>query len=124
MVVGKPDVLVDAIQREAMSRYNRLFTSFLRSASNDALKRMRQTVRSWRIHRRTPATLDDLAQQCNPTIQGWWNYYGVFYRTAMQAIFQYVDRKLERWARRKYKTPEDFKLVVASTHKIQAASCW
>jgi len=90
--------------REAMSRYNRLFTSFLPAASNDALKRMRQTVRSWRIHRRTPATLDDLAQQCNPTIQGWWNYYGAFYRTAMHAIFQYVDRKLERWARRKYKT--------------------
>jgi predicted RNase H-like nuclease len=29
---------------------------------------------------------------------------GAFYRTAMYAIFQYVDRKLERWARRKYKT--------------------
>jgi RNA-directed DNA polymerase len=90
--------------REAMSRYNRLFTSFLPAASNDALKRMRQTVRSWRIHRRTPATLDDLAQQCNPTIQGWWNYYGAFYRTAMHAIFQFVDRKLECWARRKFKT--------------------
>jgi len=90
--------------REAMSRYNRRFTSFLPAASNDALKRMRQTVRSWRIHRRTPATLEDFAQQCNPTIQGWWNYYGAFYRTAMHAIFQYVDRKLERWARRKYKT--------------------
>jgi len=87
--------------REAMSRYNRRFTSFLPAASNDALKRMRQTVLSWQIHRRTPATLEDFAQQCNPTIQGWWNYYGAFYRTAMHAIFQYVDRKLERWARRK-----------------------
>jgi Response regulator receiver domain/Group II intron, maturase-specific domain len=28
----------------------------------------------------TSITLDDLAQQCNPTIQGWWNYYGAFYR--------------------------------------------
>jgi hypothetical protein len=30
--------------------------------------------------------------------------YWVLYRTAMHAIFQYVDTKLERWARRKYKT--------------------
>ncbi|MFT4510413.1 group II intron maturase-specific domain-containing protein [Caballeronia sp. 15711] len=53
---------------------------------------------------RTPATLDDLAQQCNPTIRGCWNYFGAFYRTAMYAIFQSVDRKLERWARWKFET--------------------
>jgi Group II intron, maturase-specific domain len=70
----------------------------------DALKRMRQTVRGWRIHRQTSTVLDDLAQQCNPTIQGWWNYYGAFYQIAMRKFFRYVDRKLEQWARRKYKT--------------------
>nr|WP_255631872.1 group II intron maturase-specific domain-containing protein [Caballeronia sp. dw_19] len=65
---------------------------------------MRQKVRGWRIHRRTPATLNDLAQQCNLTMQGWWNYYGAFYQTAMHELFQYVDGRLEQWARRKYKT--------------------
>ncbi|MEX3978508.1 group II intron maturase-specific domain-containing protein [Paraburkholderia sp. EG287A] len=64
---------------------------------------MRQVVRSWRVHRRTPATLDELAQQCNTTIQGWWNYYGAFYRTAMHSLFGYIDLRLLRWARRKYK---------------------
>ncbi|WP_454740493.1 group II intron maturase-specific domain-containing protein [Cupriavidus necator] len=63
---------------------------------------MRTTVRGWRIYRRTSATLDDLAQRCNATIQGWWNYYGAFYRTAMRKLFSYVDRRLEQWARRKY----------------------
>ncbi|MEX3968975.1 group II intron maturase-specific domain-containing protein [Paraburkholderia sp. EG286B] len=58
--------------RRALSKHRRLFTGFLPAVSNDALKRMRHTVRSWRIHRRTPATLDELAQQCNTTIQGWW----------------------------------------------------
>lgn len=66
--------------REALNnRYNRRFTSFLPAVSNDALKRMRQMVRDWRIHRRTSSSLEDLAQQCNPIIQGWWNYYGAFY---------------------------------------------
>ena len=66
--------------REALNnRYNRRFTSFLPAVSSDALKRMRQMVRDWRIHRRTSSSLEDLPQQCNPIIQGWWNYYGAFY---------------------------------------------
>ena len=90
--------------RAARNSRNQLFTGFLPGASVDALKRMRQTVRRWKLHRQTPATLAELAQQYNPTIRGWFNYYGAFYRTAMQQLFRYIDRKLEQWARRKYKT--------------------
>lgn len=90
--------------RKALSKHRRLFTSFLPGASDDALKAMRKTVRDWRLYRKTPATLAELAQQCNPAIRGWWNYYGAFYKTAMHELFRYVDRKLEQWARRKYKT--------------------
>src|SRR5206468_2773955 len=90
--------------RAARSRRQRVFTSFLPGVSEDALKRMRQAVRGWKLHSQTPATLAKLAQQCNPTIQGWWNYYGAFYQTAMRGFFHYIDRTLERWARRKYKT--------------------
>jgi RNA-directed DNA polymerase len=90
--------------RKAMSNQHRLFTSFLPGASADAMKRMRQAVRGWRIPRQTPATLAELAQQCNPVIRGWWTYYGAFYQTTMHKLFRYVDCKLERWARRKYQT--------------------
>jgi len=91
--------------REALNnRYHRRFTSFLPAVSSDALKRMRQTVRDWRMHRRTSSTLENLAQQCNPIIQGWWNYYGAFYQRSMLDLFHYIDDKLEQWARRKYKT--------------------
>jgi RNA-directed DNA polymerase len=90
--------------RAARNSRNQLFTGFLPGASVDALKRMRQTVRRWKLHGQTPATLAELAQQYNPMIRGWFNYYGAFYRTAMQQLFRYIDRKLEQWARRKYKT--------------------
>lgn len=89
--------------RGALSKHQRRFTGFLPAVSSDALKRMRQHVRSWRIHRRTSATLDELAQQFNTTIQGWWNYYGAFYRTTMHSLFGYIDLRLMRWARRKYR---------------------
>jgi hypothetical protein len=81
-----------------------MFTSFLPGASADALKRMRKVVRGWRIHRQTAATLAELAKQCNPAIRGWWNYFGAFYRMAMQKLHRSIDRRLEQWARRKYKT--------------------
>ena len=77
--------------RRALSKHRRLFTGFLPAVSNDALKRMRHAVRRWNIHRRTPATLDELAQQCNTTIQGWWNYYGAFYPTTMLLIYLHID---------------------------------
>jgi len=90
--------------RKAINRQSRAFTNFLPGVSADALKRMRKEVRGWRIHRQTPGTLVELAQQYNPKIRGWWNYFGAFYRTAMRGLFQYIDQKLEQWARRKYKT--------------------
>ena len=89
--------------RKAQSKHHRIFTSFLPAASDEALKRMRQTVRGWKLTRQSHLTLAELARQYNPMIQGWWNYYGTFYPTAMHAISQHIDRALERWARRKYK---------------------
>ncbi len=90
--------------RVAINRQKRAFTNFLPGVSADALKRMRKEVRGWRIHRQTPGTLVELAQQYNPKIRGWWNYFGAFYRTAMRGLSQYIDQKLKLWARRKYKT--------------------
>jgi RNA-directed DNA polymerase len=84
--------------RKALSKQNRFFTSFLPGVSADAKKRMRQTVRGWKLNRQTQVTLAELARQYNPMIQGWWNYYGAFYQTAMHQIFQHIDRTLERWA--------------------------
>jgi RNA-directed DNA polymerase len=90
--------------RKALSRQGRRFTSFLPGVSTAAVKRMRQTVRGWRLPRQTPKTLAELAEQCNPTVRGWWNYYGAFYPTGLREFLRFLDRKLERWAQRKYKS--------------------
>ena len=89
--------------RKAINRRKKAFTNFLPGVSADALKRIRTEVRGWRIHRQTPGTLDELALQYNPKIRGWWNYFGAFYRSAMQRLSQFLDEKFMQWARRKYK---------------------
>jgi group II intron reverse transcriptase/maturase len=90
--------------RIAKDKHGRYFTSFLPAVSETALKRMRETVRGWKLHRRTPVTLEELAWQYNSTIRGWMNYYEAFYKSEMQGLYQYLDQKLMQWARRKYKT--------------------
>ena len=90
--------------RKAVSKQKRVFTSYLPAISTDAMKRIREEIGNWQIHRRTPSTMAELAKQYNPVIQGWWNYYGAFYPTALRRLSQHIDQKLEQWARRKYKT--------------------
>ena len=99
--------------RKAIDRQKRAFTNFLPGVSADALKRIRKEVRGWRIYRQTPGTLDELAQQYNPKIRGWWNYFGAFYRSAMLRLSQFIDLKLMLWASRKYTT--------LSCHKTRSA---
>jgi len=90
--------------RRAQTKHGHVSTSFLPGASPVALKRMREQVRGWRLTGQTSKRLVEVAKQCNPTIRGWWNYYGAFYRSAMHGLCRYLDRKIVRWARRKYKT--------------------
>lgn len=89
--------------RKATGPQRRLFIGFLPGVSNDALKRMRKEVRGWNLTRQTHVSLAALAKQYNPIIQGWWNYYGAFYRTAMFRLHEHIERALARWASRKYK---------------------
>ncbi|MGH9071942.1 MAG: group II intron maturase-specific domain-containing protein, partial [Acidimicrobiales bacterium] len=35
----------------------------------------------WRVNCRSDKTLSDLARMFNPHVQGWFNYYGRFYKS-------------------------------------------
>jgi hypothetical protein len=67
---------------------------------------MQQTVRGWRLPRQTSTPLVELAEHCNLTIRGCWNYYGAFYRTAMHGLCRYLDRKYKTLRRHKRRSEE------------------
>lgn len=108
----------------------KLFTAFLPAASDEAVKQMRATIRSWRLHRRSNWTLQELAGAVNRVLQGWWNYYGSFYPSTMRAVFNYFNRKLMLWGRRKYKRLR--RRLIASYHWLHRVAqsqptlftCW
>jgi RNA-directed DNA polymerase len=80
------------------------FVAFLPAVSRDAVIRIRRTIRSWRIHRRSDMTFSDIVKHINKHVAGWIAYYGRFYKTALYAAFQGLNTYLVRWARRKYKS--------------------
>ena len=89
--------------RGARSKNGRNFTGFLPAISPEALKAKSAELRRMRIHRRTDLSLDGLARWLNPIVAGWINYYGRFYRTALDPLLKRVNTYLRRWAGRKYK---------------------
>ena len=89
--------------RGARSKNGRNFTGFLPAISPEALQAKGAELRRMRIHRRTDLSLDGLARWLNPIVAGWINYYGRFYRTALDPLLKRANAYLRRWAGRKYK---------------------
>jgi RNA-directed DNA polymerase len=47
--------------------------------------------------------LADIAQEINPILLGWLNYYGAYTPSALRPIWHYVNATLVAWVMRKYK---------------------
>lgn len=89
--------------RRSKNRWGKFFINFSPGVSNRAVKEMRQHLRKWKLQLRSDKCLEDLARMLNPTLQGWINYYGSFYKSALYPVFIHLNRTLARWATRKYK---------------------
>ncbi len=89
--------------RLSRSRAGEKFVSFIPAVSDDAAKAIRRRVKRWRLHLWSGQDLADLAQEINPTVRGWINYYGRFYRTELILTLKRINVYLVRWAMRKYK---------------------
>lgn len=99
--------------RQAKGRRGKNFTGFLPAISGKSAKAIRAQVRQWRIaSSRTHQQLEDIARLVNPTVRGWLNYYGRFYRSAcVQFLRRYFNQTLTQWARRKFKRLRGRKLA-------------
>jgi RNA-directed DNA polymerase len=89
--------------RSAKNKHGVLFVNFSPAISPRAVKAIGQTIRRWRIHRRTGTTLKDLADEINLVVRGWVNYFGRFYTFKLTLLLRRIDAYLVRWLQRKYK---------------------
>ena len=89
--------------RRARTRKGKIFLSFSPAMSRKAEKRIKEEIRKWGLPNKTRSDLKTLAKMINPQVRGWINYYGKFFRSSLYSVIEYIEYKLLRWARRKYK---------------------
>jgi RNA-directed DNA polymerase len=61
-------------------------------------------MRRWKFHLRSDLSLEDLSKYFSSTIRGWINYYSLFAKSKVFDVMRYFDRRLEGWAKRKFKS--------------------
>src|SRR3989454_1539671 len=90
--------------RQAKDRKGRHFVSFIPAISTKAAKSIRKTIREWRMaSTKNNQRLEDLARLVNPSVRGWINYFGRFYRSKCLHVLRHLNEALAAWVRRKYK---------------------
>jgi group II intron reverse transcriptase/maturase len=94
-------------------RDHTLFCGFNPAVSPSAMKAMREAIRDLNIWHQTQLSLQDIAQQLNPLLRGWIEYYGRYAPSALYPLLRYVNQTLLAWVMRKFKR---FK-----GHQIQAS---
>lgn len=89
--------------RLSKNKQGKTFVNFTPAISRTAANKIRKEIRSWKIHLRSDKQLSDLAHMFNSIVQGWVNYYGRFYKSAMYPFLRNIEMFLIRWVTRKYK---------------------
>lgn len=94
----------DFRRRTLVDPRGRLFYRIAPGASNAAMKHMTRTIRDWRIHRASEASIKDIARRYNATLRGWIEYYGRhWYRVFSYRLWSTFQSRLLKWVRCKYR---------------------
>ncbi len=80
-----------------------LFVSFTPSVSEKSLKSMRDKIKWIGKRRNVALSLNDIAENINPVVRGWINYYGKYRRSGLYPIWRDINKALVKWAMRKFK---------------------
>ena len=80
-----------------------IFCSFLPAISPKAKKAITQKIRELNVRNKSSLSLQQIATWLNPMIRGWINYYGKFTKSALNSVFQRLNRTLTMWSMKKYK---------------------
>ena len=89
--------------RLCKNRQGKFFVTFTPAISGKSAKKVRDKIASWTILRNSKANLNAIASYSRAILQGWKNYYGKYGRAELKRVLFYLNEKLVRWAKKKYK---------------------
>lgn len=88
--------------RQINSRDGHRFVGFVPAISRKAAKRIRTEINSWTWRIWIQSEIHDILRFSRDKIRGWVEYYGKFGMYAIKWVLLHFDKKLSRWAKRKY----------------------
>lgn len=100
--------------RRSIDNHGEVFLNFSPAVSKAARTKIWETIRKWDRRYWVPLTLEQIAEQINPVIQGWINYYGRYNPRVLKEVLKQVNMKLSRWAQGKYKGLKGHKIRTTS----------
>lgn len=101
---GIDGITIEEYDKDLSNHLYRLwFVKFSPAISRKASMKLRESIRSWNLTSKVYMNIKSLASLLNPQIQGWINYYAKFNKTEFRKVMAYLNEKLARWLRRKYK---------------------
>ncbi len=78
------------------------FTNWLPAVSNKAMTSMRKKMKDWKMLKTAGCQIEEIAQEINPVVRAWINYYGKFYQATLRNFMQEINRRIVKWVRSKY----------------------
>lgn len=99
------------------SKTGQVFTAFTPSMSKKSVRKINEAMKSWKLHSKLQWEVNQIAEEINPQVRGWYNYYTKFGRTEFRRVMSHLNEKLARWARRKYK-------ALRSRGRLEKAKAW
>ena len=85
------------------TRTGRFGLYFLAFISPKKAKIIRHEINSWPWFYWIQKDLLDIQTYSRSRLQGWLNYYGLFGMSMIQSVLLHFDKRLRRWAKKKYK---------------------
>ena len=112
------------------SKTGQIFTAFSPAISKKSMMKIKTEIRGWNLNHQTQLSITQIAEKFNPEIRGWLNYYSRFGKSEFRKVMSYLNERLSRWAKRKYKRfrtklgrAYDW-LVECAAHNRQLFSHW
>lgn len=77
--------------------------TFTPGVGKAAKKKLLAQVKARKIHKRSDLSLEEIADEINPMVRGWINYFHHFRVGDLSSTLCRIDRRLMKWTKNKYK---------------------
>lgn len=95
-----------------VDRTGRGQVNFLARASKASCKSLRAKVKDMNLRSRAHSKIEMLAEDINPMVRGWLQYFTKYCKSAVTKSMQYINKCLVKWAMCKYKRFRGHKIRV------------